>query len=60
MNKKYIAPSLDIAELDAANIIATSPTIENGDGEGSHSANSKKIYRFDLGRYAEEPEEEEW
>lgn len=51
MNKKYIAPSLEITVLDAANIIATS--IQLGDGEGSHSANSKS---FDF----DDDEEEEF
>lgn len=51
MNKKYIAPSLEITVLDAANIIATS--ISAGEGEGSHSANSKS---FDFEDDAEDEE----
>ena len=51
MNKKYIAPSLEITELDVANIIATS--IQAGEGEGTHSANSKS---FDF----DDDEEEEF
>lgn len=52
MNKKYIAPSLEITVLEAANIIATS-TIQKGDGTGSHIANSKS---FDF----EDDDEEEF
>lgn len=52
MNKKYIAPSLEITELDAVNIIATSD-IKKGVGDGSHFADSKS---FDFEDDAEEEE----
>lgn len=51
MNKKYIAPSLEITVLDAANIIATS--IQAGTGFGDNDANSKS---FDFEDDAEEEE----
>lgn len=43
MNKKYIAPSVEIIDIPEEDIIATSPEIKAGVGEGSHVADSKHI-----------------
>lgn len=52
MNKKYIAPSLEIEEINLQQMIAAS--IKPGEGEGSHDSNSK-LFGFD-----EDDEEEEY
>lgn len=44
MNKKYIAPTVEITEIPEEVIIATSdeqPTLTKGVGEGSHVAETK-------------------
>lgn len=51
MNKKYIAPSLEIEEIKLQQMIAAS--IQKGEGEGSHDSNSKS-FGFD------EDDEEEY
>ena len=43
MNKKYIAPSVEIIEIPEEDIIATSDNIEKGTGPGDNEANSKRI-----------------
>lgn len=52
MNKKYIAPSLEIEEINLQQMIAAS--IKPGEGEGNHDSNSKS-FGFD-----EDDEEEEY
>lgn len=45
MNKKYIAPALEIEEIKLQKMIATS--IGAGEGEGDHDSNSK-AFNFDF------------
>lgn len=41
MNKKYIAPSVEIVNVNTMAMIALS--IQQGEGEGNHDAGSKAI-----------------